>query len=730
VSDAADYIANAAAALKSAGSREDAEIARKIQKDAEGKGVWEEVKAAAKAFTYAPLENIASVAGSAIPFVGAAVATGGTGAVPLATLAGLGTASGVGTIKGAVYDAVYDEFTKNGASKKDAEAAAERAQEYGGKNMDQIALGGAFGALASATGFAPQIARTIGANAAKNLAAKVAAREAVEVGAKRSVLGGTARGAVVEAVPEAVQGGQEKLAQNVALGREGFDVDMWKGVAGQAASEGIASLLLGGYGGARETRAENREMLSKEVAQELDALPEEPTKEAIDEATARFVRRGFSQEVADQIVEKLRSSKAAIAAQAAELEKARAERMAQEDVDIGEDADLSTLPPVDTEEEAAMQRMREAEVTGGTLTEESPFIFDGKDYGSYRALEAERQSTLQYQAKRQELLGDNTKLEAYAADKGISAGEMQTLLTDNYKNGQDIITRLTKKLVTPEMQTIAQAEKQRAGKIKFAEQAAPQRGVKQPTVVTPARAYTILNNPDTAGEYNTVSDFAATTGMDTREAESVLDDIANEVPGAPVIKYSRRGRPPSASTVEAAGQEGLFGALPTQEENRLDKFEEIQQRKLEQGALTPEEREAENQARADEFDRLQQERAAKDEQYKAEFVKNIEDGLRRANPANAAYSVQVDEGSPKPYRVVGPDGELFAAADNLQDLEAQATKLDPYTTPPMAPEEIEADSTKPTVATSMMQELTGEIDAARERGEIDNNQRTQLIRQL
>ena len=637
VSDAADYVSKAAAALKSAGSRQDAEIARKIQADAEGKGVWEEVKAAARAFTYAPLENIASVAGSAAPFVAAGVATGGTGVVPIATMAGLGTASGVGTIKGAVYDAVYDEFVKGGASKKDAEAAAERAQEYGGKNMDQIALGGAIGALASATGFPPQFARSIGSNAAKNVAARLAAREAVEVGARRNVLGGAAKSAVVEAVPEAVQGGQEQLSQNLALQREGFDVDTWKGVAGQAASEGIASLFLGGYGGAREARAENREMLTKEVAQELDALPEEPTEEVINEATARFVQRGFSQEVADQIVEKLRSSKAAIAEQAAELEKARAERLAQVDADIGEGPDISTLPPVDTEEEAVMQRMREAEATS---------------------------------------------VEPLDIAEDIQAPP--------------------------------------AG-------APYQRGVKQPTIVTPARAATILNNPDTAGNYNTVSDFAATTGMDTREAESVLDDIANEVPGAPAIKYSR-GRPPSASTVEAAGQENLFGALPTQEENRLDKFEEIQQRKLEQGALTQEERDAERQARADEFDALQQERAAKDEQYKAEFVKNIEDAIRRANPANEAYSVQVDETSPKPYRVVGPDGELFAAADTLKDFEEQAMDLMPYVAPPAAIPD--TDSAKPTVATSMVQELTAEIDAARERGEIDNNQRTELIRQL
>ena len=708
VSDAADYVSKAAAALKSAGSREDLEIARKIQKDAEGKGVWEEVKAAARAFALSPLESTASVAGSAIPFIGAAVATGGTGVIPAATLAGLGTASGVGTIKGAVYDAVYEEFVKSGASEKDAEAAAERAQEYGGKNMDQIALGGAFGALASATGFAPQIARAIGANAAKNLAAKVAAREAAEVGVRKSTLGGFAKSAAVEAVPETVQGGQEQLAQNLALQREGFDVDTWRGVAGQAASEGIASLFLGGYGGVREARQENREMLTKEVGQELDALPEEPTKEDIDGATARFVQRGFSQDVADQIVEKLRSSKVAIAEQAAELEKARAERLAQVDADIGEGPDLSTLPPTDTEEQAAMQRMREDEFG----PEVKPVKFE---------------QDIQAAPQRRKL--STIEQAAFDLVEAVDAGGVpfNTPRINAIANGLGFEVKKTDK---PE----ATINRIRDAVARFdytppKTEAAPQRGVKQPTVVTPARAYTILNNPDTAGNYNTVSDFAATTGMDTREAESVLDDIANEVPGAPVIKYSR-GRPPSASTVEAAGQENLFGALPKQEENRLDKFEEIQQRKLEQGALAPEQREAERQARADEFDRLQQERAAKDEQYKAEFVKNIEDAVRRANPANASYSVQVDEGSPKPYKIVGPDGELFAAADTLKEFEEQAMELTPYTPPPISAQEIEADSTNPTVATSMMQEITAEIDAARERGEIDNNQRTQLIRQL
>lgn len=736
VSDAADYVAKAAAALKSAGSREDAATANKIQKDAEGKGVWEEVKAAARAFTYAPLENVASVAGSAIPFAAAAYFTGGVGA------GALGTVSGAGTVKGAIYDAVYDEFTKNGASEKDADAAADKAQEYGGKNMDQIALGGAIGALAAATGFPTQIARTIGANAAKNLAAKVAAREAVEVGTRRSVLGGAAKSAAIEAAPEAVQGGQEQLSQNLALQREGFDVDTWKGVAGQAASEGIASLFLGGYGGAREARAENREMLSKEVAQELDALPEEPTKEDIDGATARFVQRGFSQEVADQIVEKLRSSKAAIAEQAAELEKARAERLAQVDADIGEGPDLSTLPPIDAEEQAAMQRMREAEVV-----DTGPKLYHGGRKGlTVDDVEIVREPGATKQGKKGRVYGgfyatanpDEAAAYANMAGEGNTVYEVQLrpdAVVETIENdisrispqkieeyrargidvvvGKDVRGRTEHVVVNKDAVTGLKDVNSRTTQ---APPTAPARST-APTI-TPAFANETLQNDDA------VRAFADNYGIDEAEAVDRLNAAAKSPRG---IVYSR-GRPPSASTVEAAGQENLFGALPTQEENRLDKFEEIQQRKLEQGALAPEDREAENQARADEFDRLQQERAVKDEQYTAEFVKNIEDAIRRANPANEAYSVQVDKTSPKPYRIVGPDGELFAAADTLKDFEEQAMDLMPYVAAPASIQD--TDSANPTIATSMMQELTAEIDAARERGEIDNNQRTELIRQL
>jgi hypothetical protein len=47
-------------------------------------------------------------------------------------------------------------------------------------------------------------------------------------------------------VPEALQAGQEQMAANIALQREGFDVATSRGVAGAATSEGLVGGLLGG----------------------------------------------------------------------------------------------------------------------------------------------------------------------------------------------------------------------------------------------------------------------------------------------------------------------------------------------------------------------------------------------------------------------------------------------------------------------------------------------------
>ena len=268
--------------LKSAGSREDAITSAAIQKEAEDKGIWEQVKAAAKSFALSPIETTASVAGSAVPFALAAM----TGGLPAAAV--LGAASGVGMIKGDIYDAVQEELLKTGkVTPEQAAAIAEQAQEYGGENTDMMALGGALGALAAATGLAPAVANRLGARAAAKATAKAAARETAEKAAlaglpaeaTAQVTGkaapGFARsaltGAVTEAVPEGAQAGQERYAQNLALQREGFDVDLMKGVAGQAAFEGIASLIPGAAGKVYATQPERDRAAIQETLQKRAA---------------------------------------------------------------------------------------------------------------------------------------------------------------------------------------------------------------------------------------------------------------------------------------------------------------------------------------------------------------------------------------------------------------------------------------------------------------------------
>lgn len=92
-------------------------------------------------------------------------------------------------------------------------------------------MGGALGGVASRLGVEDIVARGI---AGKSAAGGVSALRRLGVGA------------VSEGVPEAIQGGQERHASNVALQREGFDTPTWQGVAGQATAEGVAGGMLGG----------------------------------------------------------------------------------------------------------------------------------------------------------------------------------------------------------------------------------------------------------------------------------------------------------------------------------------------------------------------------------------------------------------------------------------------------------------------------------------------------
>jgi len=243
-SDALKSVAEYAESLTSAQSREDEKTAAAIRKAAEGKGIWEEVKAAASSFAVNPLDTLANVTGSALPFAAAAALAPETGGLSLAPLIALGGASGVGTVKGSISDAVYARAKEAGVPDAEAKIMAEEAQAYGGENLDQIALGGALGAVASATGFDKVLGRAIAKRAVEDVV-----EGAVEKEATRGLARRVTTGAGAEAIPEAAQAGQERFAQNLAQQRAGYETDLMAGVAGQAAFEGLAGGVLGGIGG-------------------------------------------------------------------------------------------------------------------------------------------------------------------------------------------------------------------------------------------------------------------------------------------------------------------------------------------------------------------------------------------------------------------------------------------------------------------------------------------------
>lgn len=201
--------------------------------DAEKSGsVLRELGAHLGGFAEAPVSTVAEAAGSVVPVVGAMLTPAGRSAAGRRLLGvGLGAAQGAGAVKGSIYDAVKQEHVAQGATSEAAQHAADRAQAYVGPNTGSIALGAGLGAVAGTSGVEGVVSRAMAGRAAAG-GASMARRAAV--------------GAVAEGVPEAVQGGQERLASNLAMQGEGFDTPTWRGVAGQAAAEGLAGGVLGG----------------------------------------------------------------------------------------------------------------------------------------------------------------------------------------------------------------------------------------------------------------------------------------------------------------------------------------------------------------------------------------------------------------------------------------------------------------------------------------------------
>lgn len=234
--------------LFSAQSKKDSAEISRIMKDAEDKGVGDQLKAAVDAFSTAPVDFLSHALGTAAPAIAAGMAGAvlRLGALGVGALqAGTGATMGAGIVKGSIYDAVKEELKKTDMSPEQVEARAQKAQEYGGKNLDSILAGAALTGLASTVGIDPIIAKGLSKKIIGDVVGKEAAKQAPKGVARR-----TAEVAALEAIPEGLQGAQEKLAENVALQREGIETPAMRGVVGSGALEALAGAGTGAAVGA------------------------------------------------------------------------------------------------------------------------------------------------------------------------------------------------------------------------------------------------------------------------------------------------------------------------------------------------------------------------------------------------------------------------------------------------------------------------------------------------
>ena len=266
------------AELYSAQSKQDGKRMGEIMKEAEDKGVLDQLVAAGKAFKEAPVDLVVQGLGTAAPAILGSIAAfllGAPAAVTTATTLGVGALMGSGTAKSSIYDATKQILTEQkdlDLSPQQIEKIAVEAQSYGGKNTDMILASTILGAIGSASGAEPIIARGLAQRIigktvekeAQQAAIKAAAKEGTELAAKRGIV---KQGAIVGSKDlglEFLQGGQEQMAQNIAQQREGFDVPTMRGVVGQGALEGLAGLGMGAPAGMRQAYVAKRELAAEQ----------------------------------------------------------------------------------------------------------------------------------------------------------------------------------------------------------------------------------------------------------------------------------------------------------------------------------------------------------------------------------------------------------------------------------------------------------------------------------
>jgi len=233
----------------------------------ESGSMLQEMKAGALNVLEAPLQSTAQALGSFVPYLPTLFAAPAAVALRLGPAARqvitkvaeqapkvIGTAQGVGAVKGSIYEGVLEAEIKAGVKPEVAKKKADAAQAYFGPNFEQIALGGGLGFVAGSKGVEEFFTKSGRNKAAKNMGRRVS--EAV----------------VKESIPEGAQGGQERLAQNIALQRAGYDVDTFAGVTGAATQEALTGAL-----GAAPVAAVSRPTSTQTETQDTAPPPSAPS---------------------------------------------------------------------------------------------------------------------------------------------------------------------------------------------------------------------------------------------------------------------------------------------------------------------------------------------------------------------------------------------------------------------------------------------------------------------
>ena len=231
-----------------ASKEERKQVMKRIEEAQKSGSTLEEIKAYLQGFSDQPLEMLAQGIGS--------FATLGAGkaaqAVKLANMTAkgenviaatnaaaklgnrvniaLGTAQGVGEVKGSQYEVAFQEAKKKGLSDEQAAAIARDASSYTVDNAGRQLLGGALGLVATATG--PIEKAILG--------------KAIEK--QGNALARISKGTATEALTEAAQTAQSTEAGNVAAIQAGLldPSQRFRGVAGASAQAGLVGGILGG----------------------------------------------------------------------------------------------------------------------------------------------------------------------------------------------------------------------------------------------------------------------------------------------------------------------------------------------------------------------------------------------------------------------------------------------------------------------------------------------------